>query len=184
MVLDYSVPRKLKVDMVDYVEKMIEDFKYDFKKQAKTPAAEHLFKVDENCEQLNRKMSEDFHTFVAKSLFLCKRARPEIQTAVAFLTTRVKGPDRDDWKKLQHLMSYLKYTKKLVLTLEADNLHLLKWYVDSSYAVHNDMRGHTGGGMTMGKGSIYNRSTKQKINTKSSTETQLVGMDDILPQIL
>ena len=46
------------------------------------------------------------------------------------------------------------------------------------------MRGHTGGEMTMGKGLIYNRSTKQKINTKSSTETELVGMDDILPQIL
>ena len=98
MVLDYSKPGKLIVDMRDYVKKMLEEFKYDIKKLAKTPAANHLFKVDDNCEKLNNKMKEDFHTFVAKNLFLCKRARPDIQTAVAFLTTRVKASDDDDWK--------------------------------------------------------------------------------------
>ena len=46
------------------------------------------------------------------------------------------------------------------------------------------MKGHTGAGMTMGKGSIYNKSTKQKINAKSSTEAELIGVDDILPQVL
>ena len=129
-------------------------------------------------------MSEDFHTYVAKALFLCKQARPNIQTAVAFLTTQVKGPDQDDWKKLVRMISYLKGTSKLVLTLEADKINVLKWYIDASYSVHNDMKGHTGGAMTMGKGAIYNRSTKQKINTKSSTETEIVGVDDILPQVL
>ena len=31
----------------------------------------------------------------------------------------------------------------------------------------------------MGKGSINNISTKQKLNTKSSTEAELMGVDDI-----
>ena len=184
MVLDYSVPGKLIVDMKEYVNKMIEEFDYEIVKLPKTPAAEHLFKVNEKCEKLNNKMHEDFHTFVAKSLFLCKRARPEIQTAVAFMTTRVKEADKDDWKKLLRLMGYLKLTKELVLTLEADSFNMVKWFIDGSYAVHQDMRGHTGGGMTMGKGGIFGRSTKQKINTKSSTETELVAVDDILPQVL
>ncbi len=184
MILDYGTKGKLKIDMVDYIEKMIEDFEYEFKEKAKTPAAEHLFKVDENCGKLNKKMTEDFHTYTAKALFLCKCGRPDIQTAVAFLTTRVKEPDTDDWKKLLRLMAYLRGTKKLILTLEADDMKMMKWYIDASYAVHKDMKGHTGGGMTMGKGSVYNRSTKQKINTKSSTETEVVGVDDILPQVL
>ena len=38
--------------------------------------------------------------------------------------------------------------------------------------------------MTMGKGSMYNKSTKQKINGKNSTETELIGVDDVLPQVL
>ena len=82
------------------------------------------------------------------------------------------------------MMSYLKGTKELVLTLGADKINILKWYIDASFAVHQDMKGHTGAGLTMGKGAVYNRSTKQKINTKSSTETEVVGVDDILPQVL
>ena len=129
-------------------------------------------------------MKEDYHKFVAKSLFLCKRGRPDIQTAVAFLTTRVQEPDVDDWKKLVRMLSYLKYTAELILTLEADDFNIASWFIDASYAVHPDMKGHTGAGMTLGKGAVYSRSTKQKINTKSSTESELVGVDDILPQIL
>ena len=81
-------------------------------------------------------------------------------------------------------MAYLKGTKEMKLTLEADDLQLIRWYVDASYAVHNDMRGHTGGVMTLGRGGIHNKSTKQKINGKSSTEIEIIGVDDMIPQIL
>ena len=184
MILDYSVPGKVIIDMKDYIAKMVEDFEYEIPGAAKTPAANFLFKTNEKCPKLNEKMKEDFHTFVAKGLFACKRGRPDTQTAIAFLTTRVKQPDHDDWKKLQRMMSYLKATKELVLTLEADDLRLMRWYVDASFAVHPDMKGHTGGGLTIGKGSVYNKSTKQKINAKSSTETEIIGVDDMMPQVL
>ena len=101
-----------------------------------------------------------------------------------FLTTRVTTADTDDWKKLLRLMSYLKETKNLVLTLETEKYNLLTWYIDASYAVHNNMKSHTGAVLTMGKGAVYSRSTKQKNNTKSSTKAELVGIDDILPQVL
>jgi hypothetical protein len=38
--------------------------------------------------------------------------------------------------------------------------------------------------MSMGKGSIISMSTKQKLNTKSSTEAELVAVDDAMPRIL
>ena len=38
--------------------------------------------------------------------------------------------------------------------------------------------------MSMGKGTMYATSTKQKLNTKSSTEAELVRVDDCMPQIL
>ena len=76
-----------------------------------------------------------------------------MQTPVAFLTTRVKEPDEDDWKKLARMMTHFKHTKDSVLTLEADNVNAIEWFMDGSCAVHNDMKGHTGAGMTMGKGS-------------------------------
>ena len=49
------------------------------------------------------------------------------------------------------------------------------------------MRGHTGQMMSLGSkglGAVYSGSSKQKINTKSSTETELVGASDALPQVL
>ena len=119
-------------------------------------------------------MSGDVHIVVAKPLFLCKRARPDIQMAVAFLKARVRQMDDDVWKKLLRLMGYLKNTKDLELTLQANKIDFLKWYINASYAVHNDKRGQTGGAVIMGKGASYNRSTKQNINTRSSTETELV----------
>jgi hypothetical protein len=58
------------------------------------------------------------------------------------------------------------------------------WYVDASIAVHPNMRGHTGGGLTMGRGFPTVASWKQKLNTKSSTESKLVGVDDMMPIML
>jgi hypothetical protein len=49
--------------------------------------------------------------------------------------------------------------------------------------VHPNMRRHTGGGLTMGHGFPIVVSTKQKLNTKSSTESELVGVDNMMPII-
>jgi len=100
------------------------------------------------------------------------------------LTTRVREPDKDDWKKLLRLMTYLQKTQDLVVTLETDNYNKLLWYADAAYSTHLDMKGHAGGMLTLGKGAVYGKSSKQKLNTKSSTECELVGTDDLLPQII
>ena len=60
----------------------------------------------------------------------------------------------------------------------------IKWYVDAEFAVHKDMRSHTGGFMTMSTGGAYVYSIKQNLNTKSSTEAELVGVDDVLTQVI
>eukprot|EP00957_Ditylum_brightwellii_P080266 6105222-Ditylum_brightwellii.AAC.1 len=68
--------------------------------EAVTPAANHLFEINKEAEKLGKEEAELFHHVVAKLLFLCKRARPDLQTSVAFLSTRVKEPDVDDKKKM------------------------------------------------------------------------------------
>ena len=61
---------------------------------------------------------------------------------------------------------------------------LICMWVDASYAVHADMRSHTGGMMTLGNGAAYCTSHKQKLNTRSSTESELVAVNDVLGQVL
>jgi hypothetical protein len=58
------------------------------------------------------------------------------------------------------------------------------WYVDASFAVHPNMRSHTSGGLTMGRGLPIVSPTKQKLNTRSSTESELVGVDDMMPIVV
>jgi hypothetical protein len=67
---------------------------------ATLPAADHLFKIVEGIELLDESTSKFFHATVAKLLFLCKRGRLDIQTAIAFLCTRVQQPTKHDYNKL------------------------------------------------------------------------------------
>ncbi len=144
----------------------------------------NLFKVDSANPKLSPDKADEFVTFVYKALFVSKRARQDISPAIAFLTTRVKAPTKEDWAKLKKMMRFLKSTADDVLYLEADNMRSFKWHLDAAFAVHNDFKSHTGATMTMGKGVVQSVSTKQKINTKSSTESELVSFDDIISKCL
>jgi hypothetical protein len=121
---------------------------------------------------------------MANALYTTKRARPDVSLAIAFLTTRVMSPDIDDWEKLRHLMEYLRGDQDRPLILGADNKGMLMWYVNASFAGHPNMLWHTGGGMTMGRGFSISVSTKQRLNIKILTESDLVGVDDMMPIIL
>ena len=186
MCLDFSVKGEVRVSMEKYLRGIIDDFPEEIRGIARTPASEHLFKVREDNKEilLSKTKARAFHHSVAQLLFSSMRCRKDTQTAVAFLTTRVRAPDEDDWKKLMQLLQYIRCTIRLPLILRADCINIIKWWVDASYAAHEDMRGHTGVSMSMGRGSIISMSKKQKINTKISTESELIGADDALPQML
>jgi hypothetical protein len=91
-----------------------------------------------------------FHHTMAQLLFLSARARRDIQPATAFLTTRVRCRDEDDWGEVKRLLGYLKGTLNMPLILSADCLTLSRWWVGAAYAVHDDCRGHAGAGMSFG----------------------------------
>jgi hypothetical protein len=157
------------------------------KRCSKTSATTYnLFVINEDCMMLSNGVAAAFHTILAKAkaLYVTKRARPDISLAIAFLTMRVRSPNIQDWDRFCHLMEYLRGDRDRPLILGTDNEGMLMGYVDASFAVHPNMCGHTGGGMTIGRGFPILVSTKQKLNTKSSTESELVGMDDMMPIIL
>lgn len=47
-----------------------------------------------------------------------------------------------------------------------------------------NIQSQTGAYMSMGKGSVYRPAKMQRLNTKSSIKAELVGVDDIMPQII
>jgi hypothetical protein len=136
-------------------------------KSQKTCAPSDLFKVNVECEKLQNEHREYFHCIVAKLLYVQKRLRPDIGPTIAFILKRQKATDLDDWHKLDHLVEYLKSDWDQPLFFSADENGDLTWYANAAFAVHADMRSHTGGGLTMSKGFIISVTTGQKLNTRS-----------------
>jgi hypothetical protein len=151
MTIDFSKDGEVKVLMQDYIEGMLGASPEEMGGEAATPTANHLFTVNEDPELRDEKTSEMYHYNTGTLLFLSKHARLDIQVSVAFITTRVKVPDKDDYKKLGRVMMYLRGTINMPLKLEADNLSWAKWWVNRSFTVHHDMKSHTGSTMILGK---------------------------------
>ena len=174
----------LSIGMKEYVKEAILEFGDDVSKQAATPARKNVFEVEATSPLLTKDKSEVYHKVVAKLLYVSHRGRPDIQLAVAFMCTRVSCSTDQDWLKLKRLLQYLNRTLDDVLTIGADSLTRLMTWVDAAYGVHRDMKSHTGGAMSLGRGAIMCKSSKQKLNTKSSTEAELVGASDYLPNTI
>jgi hypothetical protein len=113
----------LEVSMFKYLKNVISEFPELIKGRAATPAHDKLFVIrdEEDAKKLNEEQALAFHHTVVQLLFMATRARQDIQTPVAFLTTRVKNPDEDDWGKLKWVLKYLNGTKYLKLRLTVDN---------------------------------------------------------------
>ena len=94
---------------------------------------------DNNQDILNKTQSHAFYHAVAQLLFTGIRCRKDAKKEISFLKTRVRKPDKDDLKKLWRLIGYLKRMIKLPLILRTDRRNVIKWWVDVSYASHDDM---------------------------------------------
>jgi hypothetical protein len=109
MDLDYSHKGECRVTMYKYLDGILKTFDEAVKVHGegwvlvrsraakKTAAPDNLFIVNEECKKLATEVAASFHTVVAKLLYVSKRARPDISLSVAFLTTRVRSPDIEDW---------------------------------------------------------------------------------------
>ena len=145
------------------------------------PASTKLFEHMEDSELLSQNESDHFHSVVQKLLYICKRARPDIEPAVSYLCTRVSEPRKNDNDKLTRVLGCLEKTLKDKRIIGTTDLQNLVTWVDTSYAPHKDMKSHTGGAMSFGHGALHTRSSKQKLSTKNSTEAELFGVSDYLP---
>jgi hypothetical protein len=60
----------------------------------------------------------------------------------------------------------------------------VKWHVDGAFAVHDDFKRHTGATKTLRTGAVISGSNKQNVNARSSTEAELIGLDDYIAKVM
>jgi hypothetical protein len=133
--------------MIDYVDeivvandKALKDLSVGFsavtkiKYVARTSAApDDLFIVDKDSEKFSEEGATESHSLVAKTLYVSKHARPDVSMAIAFLSTRVRAPDINDWRKLSQLIEDLRVDRLCPLILSANGSGVLMWYVDTLF---------------------------------------------------
>ena len=84
---NHSMKGQVFIDMKDYVDDMIEGFKNKIIPEIENPANDKLFKVCDS-KPSSKEKKKEFHIMMAEALFLTKRARSDIEHAMAFLSTR------------------------------------------------------------------------------------------------
>ena len=81
-------------------------------------------------------------------------------------------------------MQYLQGAFDLKLVLSAKGFGMIRWWVDAAYGVHFAMKGQTGGTVSVGKLSVYSFAGVQKLVARSSTEAEVIGVDNLMPQMM
>ena len=124
---------------------------------------------------INEEDRKRFHKIVQLLLHFCCRGRKYILPTMSFLTQRVDCTMVQDYSKLRRLMNYVHDTLDLISIVGIEDVGKLHRCIDAAHGAHHNMRIHTGGACTFGVGMFCAMSSKQKLNTASSTESELVG---------
>ena len=97
---------------------------------------------------------------------------------ISYLATEAASPTEELMEKARIVLAYLYETKDTEMTHNCnfesnDGLHA---FVDASYAIHKDMKGHTGALIFDELMNLfYSSSNKQKLMGKSSTDAEIIG---------
>jgi hypothetical protein len=169
--------------MAEFVDRLMEGC--GVSQEFSSPATDMLFRINDDATKLGVEDAAYFHSHTAKLLYLGKRARPELLTAVSFLATRVKDSDVDDMAKLKRALGYVRKTKERGITLRVGGDMTVGALIDAAYGVHTSSgKSHSGSMIVLGGALVYAKSTKQKGVTKSSMEAELVATSDHATQAL
>ena len=103
---------------------------------------------------------------------------------MSFLTTRVRAPATDYWNKIVRLVLYLYGTIEIPLSLSSELDSIPIWWVDGSHVVHPNIRGNSGGCMSLESAKPINIRTKRKVNTWSSTEIEIAAAYNFMSIII
>ena len=181
MTIEFKPNGTVEIDTIEYLREAIDEFGERCLPKSPTPAGPNILQIDPTSARLDTHRADVLHSIVAKMLWVRPRSRLDIAFTISFMCTRVGCSTEEDWVKLRRLMGYINNTIHKKRILGADSLIDLSTWIDSAYAIHSDMKGHTGGAMSFGTGVFNEKSTKQRINALSSTESEFVGNSEYIP---
>jgi hypothetical protein len=179
---DYK-KRLIRYDNSLYIQELADN--HDVKAESNMPYKSNFMKNSDQDKTMDD--VRKYKSLVMALFYVAKRTRPDILFPVSYLATRCAEPTQEDYEKAKGILSYLLSTKSLQLTHSCnskESKRILLAFVDASYALHHDMKGHTGALIFDECGNLlFASSTKQKLMGKSSTDAEIIAVHSIMNSI-
>jgi hypothetical protein len=166
---------KIVVMQDGYVEDLLKKYDIQSSKRITSPADNNLLKMNDDDEMLGD--PKKFLSLVMALMYLARMTRPDILFATTFLATKAKNPTVKDYEGAIRILHYLHSTRGAFLLFRASDLKL-RVFADASYQIHEGSFGHSGIVITLGNNLIFSRSSKQTLVVRSSTEAELIALED------
>ena len=92
--------KKIEIEIIEQLQECLDLYneyaQLKITEKSSSPAQKYLRTIDENSPDLSGIQKELFHSLVYKLLWIMMRARPDLQTAISFLCTRVTKSTEQD----------------------------------------------------------------------------------------
>ena len=143
-----------------------------------SPGAQHLFDRTPDCERLSAEQAKINHTQVAILNYLANHGRPDMALVTGELCKRVKDPTTQEFGKLDRAVLWLQRTLNQPLRLGCNMPPKVTVSIDAAFANRDKMKSTSGMCVTLGVGNFITSSKVQKLNSKSSTEAEIIAVSD------
>jgi hypothetical protein len=118
-------------------------------------------------------------------MHLARFTRPDIMMPVSYLASKSAKPTVYHNSEAIRIIKYLSGTPNVGLVFTYNNGKVnVKVYADASHNLHENGYGHGGIFISLGSAPIFWRSTKLKCITRSSTESELVTLEDSVTYVI
>ena len=125
----------------------------------------------------------DYKAQLMSLSFLAQTSRADLLMTVSYLSNRQVTPNEHDQSALDRLTQYVFGTIGLKFRIAANDT-IIRGSCDAAFGVHSDKKSHSGYIISLGGTLVKASSKKQSSMTQSSTEAELICLNEIKNELL
>ena len=173
----------IRMSQKDYIEKMLKRYGYEDLSIQETPMIERYAIVRSPEDELFTEF--DMKSKIGSLMFAAVCTRPDIAFAVSYLARFTNHPSQLVCQAIIRVFGYLKGTKGMSINFVREDGVSPMVYCDSDYAGDvNDCKSTSGILVMIGSSPVSWYSSKQTITAQSTTDAEIVGMNQAAKEII
>ena len=183
MVLEEREDGSMAVNMNAYYDKLVDMMPQLKGKKSRLPYSSSMNECEGDEEGVD---NLQYLSYVGAVNFLSTRTRPNLLYGMSRLAQRCSQPTKGDMRRVEKMFKHINATMDQCIVFSPGGDLDLHAYVDASHNCYSDGKGHYGYAIFLGEGNaaFSVKSSKIKIVTQSSTETEYVGLNYVTREVV